>query len=56
MKLIEKLGNERKRWGNSILKYESDIRNLLGDVMLSAGVLTYLGNFSGPYRKMLLNS
>ncbi|CAG9329916.1 unnamed protein product [Blepharisma stoltei] len=54
VKLIEKLGGERKRWSQRITELTENMKNLLGDIVLSAGVVSYLGNFIGSYRDQIV--
>lgn len=54
VRLIEKLSGERERWGFNITKLSKDMANLLGDILLSAGVVSYMGNFTGNFRDMIV--
>ncbi|OAF65946.1 hypothetical protein A3Q56_06301 [Intoshia linei] len=53
-KLINGLADERIRWNESVVRLENKLKNILGDIILSAGFITYLGPFTGEYRKMIL--
>ena len=44
-------GGERVRWGEISEALGPKYNNLLGDVLLSSGVIAYLGPFTIPYRK-----
>jgi dynein heavy chain len=44
--LIEKLANEEVNWEISLKQNRADKINLVGDVMISSGVIAYLGVFS----------
>ena len=44
------LGGERVRWGEISESLGPKYNNLLGDVLLSSGVIAYLGPFTIPYR------
>jgi dynein heavy chain len=55
-KLIEKLKGEKERWAGSVEKMQKDLSNLVGDIILSAGMMTYFGNFTGGFRERLLQS
>lgn len=50
--LIGGLGDERERWQNSADRLSSDLKNLVGNVMLSSGCLAYLGPFTSQFRKV----
>ena len=50
-KLMGGLGGERVRWGEISQALGPKYNNLLGDCLLSSGVIAYLGPFTIPYRK-----
>ncbi|GBF98747.1 dynein heavy chain axonemal [Raphidocelis subcapitata] len=52
-KLIGGLGGERSRWQATVLKLQSDLSNLVGDITLSAGAIAYAGPFVPSYRAAL---
>ena len=54
VKLIEKLAGEKERWGKIVVKMKEDMKNLLGDMILAAGMMAYMGNFIGGYREKIL--
>jgi dynein heavy chain len=54
VRLIEKLSGEETRWRDQVQKLGQDMKNLLGDVILSAGVVSYLGTFMGSYRDKII--
>ena len=49
--LMGGLGGERVRWGEISTSLGPKYNNLLGDVLLSSGVIAYLGPFTIPYRR-----
>jgi dynein heavy chain len=49
-KLITSLGSEKGRWTASAQKLGEDYVNLTGDVIVSSGVLAYLGAFTPSFR------
>eukprot|EP01062_Namystynia_karyoxenos_P078372 TRINITY_DN805_c2_g1_i1.p1 TRINITY_DN805_c2_g1~~TRINITY_DN805_c2_g1_i1.p1 ORF type:complete len:1720 (+),score=831.64 TRINITY_DN805_c2_g1_i1:2-5161(+) len=51
--LVSGLGSERDRWTASIARYELGIENLIGDVLLASGILSYIGPFPGEFRETL---
>ncbi|KNE55583.1 hypothetical protein AMAG_01474 [Allomyces macrogynus ATCC 38327] len=48
--LIGGLGGEKQRWSEMAFQLAQTYRNLTGDVLLSSGVIAYLGAFTMPYR------
>lgn len=44
--LIDKLANEEVNWEISLKQNRADKLNLVGDIMISSGVIAYLGVFS----------
>ena len=51
-KLIGGLGGEKDRWTEAALTMQRIYDNLLGDVLISAGVVAYLGPFTGHFRDL----
>jgi dynein heavy chain len=49
-KLISGLGGEKTRWTQAALDLQVVYDNLLGDVLISAGVIGYLGPFTAAFR------
>lgn len=54
VKLMAQLSDEKKAWEQKVENYSSDLENLLGDVLLSAGVVTYFGPFILNYREIAI--
>ncbi|KAM6256904.1 dynein axonemal heavy chain 12 [Porphyrio hochstetteri] len=50
-KLIGGLGGERSRWNNAANDLQDIYDNLTGDVLISAGVIAYLGVFTAGFRQ-----
>eukprot|EP00118_Oscarella_pearsei_P018868 m.196512 g.196512 ORF g.196512 m.196512 type:complete len:4008 (+) comp39530_c1_seq1:67-12090(+) len=50
-KLIGGLGGERDRWSQAAKDLTILYRNLTGDVLISAGVVAYLGAFTSSFRQ-----
>jgi len=44
--LIGGLADEKDRWLESVEELEKVLSNILGDVLLSAGCVAYLGSFT----------
>lgn len=49
-KLISGLGGEKERWGEAAASLHAWHNNLLGDMLLSAAVITYFGPFTTRFR------
>ncbi|XP_032050232.1 dynein heavy chain 12, axonemal [Aythya fuligula] len=50
-KLIGGLGGEKSRWNNAANDLQDVYDNLTGDVLISAGVIAYLGAFTAGFRQ-----
>jgi dynein heavy chain len=50
-KLIGGLGGERTRWTDTCASLAIDFDNLVGDVLVSAGFVAYLGPFTPVFRQ-----
>ncbi|XP_043569115.1 dynein axonemal heavy chain 3-like [Chiloscyllium plagiosum] len=53
-KLINGLGGERERWTSISEHLEATYQNIIGDVLLSASVVAYLGPFTPEFRQNVL--
>ena len=49
-KLIGGLGGEKDRWTLAAESLQKAYDNLIGDVMISSGVIAYLGAFTSAFR------
>jgi len=49
--LIEKLGDEEVNWESSLVQNKLFRENLVGDIIISSGVIAYLGVFLTEYRQ-----
>ncbi|XP_030613861.1 dynein heavy chain 7, axonemal isoform X2 [Archocentrus centrarchus] len=49
--LIGGLGGEKTRWSEMALKLGNLYNNLTGDILISAGIVAYLGAFTSSYRQ-----
>lgn len=49
-KLIGGLGGEKVRWTEAAARLQSIYDNLSGDVLISSGVMAYLGPFTMAFR------
>ena len=50
MKLIGGLGGEESRWEKTVISLKQDYGNLIGDVVVSAGQISYSGAFPADFR------
>ncbi|KAJ1569497.1 Dynein heavy chain 1, axonemal [Cladochytrium tenue] len=53
-KLISGLSGEKQRWALTVDQLDTKINNIIGDILLSAGVIAYSGAFTAEYRQALL--
>lgn len=53
--LINGLSGEKHRWSQTALELQSTLDNAIGDVLLSAGVVAYLGAFTVDFRNVSTN-
>ena len=51
--LIENLGGEKGRWGSLADELKIFFVKLTGDVLISAGLIGYLGAFTAKYRELV---
>jgi dynein heavy chain len=54
-RLMGGLGGERIRWQQAVKQLASSYTNVTGDVMLSAGIIAYLGAFTTKYRESCIS-
>ncbi|NXY69389.1 DYH7 protein, partial [Glareola pratincola] len=50
--LIGGLGGEKTRWQETALELGKQYINLTGDILISSGIVAYLGAFTSSYRQM----
>lgn len=55
-RLIGGLGGEEARWKETVAQLALDYSNLTGDVLVSAGTISYLGAFTAEFREQLVAS
>ena len=51
-KLISGLGGEKERWTQNVRDLSETYDNIVGDVLLSASMVAYLGPFIMDYRQV----
>ncbi|KAH9113497.1 hypothetical protein AeMF1_012304 [Aphanomyces euteiches] len=56
LKLISLLGGEEARWVITIKQLMEDLKNLVGDVVISSGTISYLGCFTSEFRDICIAS
>ncbi|XP_036144833.1 dynein heavy chain 3, axonemal isoform X1 [Monomorium pharaonis] len=54
-KLLGGLSGEKNRWSETADKLGASLGNIIGDVLLSSGVVAYLGAFTVEYRNKLID-
>ncbi|XP_055373574.1 dynein axonemal heavy chain 3 [Condylostylus longicornis] len=54
-KLLGGLGGEKTRWSESANRLHKSLHNVVGDVLLAAGCIAYLGFFPTEYRANIIN-
>lgn len=50
------MSSEKGRWKENILNLENMIKNVVGDILLSASFISYAGPFSKHYREILVKN
>jgi dynein heavy chain, axonemal len=53
-KLVVGLADEAQRWRETVKVLEVDLVNLVGNILLAAGYISYVGPFTAQYRASLL--
>ncbi|XP_065194434.1 dynein axonemal heavy chain 1-like [Sycon ciliatum] len=53
-KLIGGLADEKDRWADSVENLNAMLINIVGDVLVAAGAVAYLGPFTGEYRAAMV--
>ena len=54
--LIDGLGGEQVRWTQNVAQLTDDYENVTGNVLMSAGLIAYLGAFTAAYRDGIIKS
>lgn len=53
-KLIKGLAGEKIAWGQKVVDWGEESKGVLGDCVLCAGIIAYLGAFPISYREMTI--
>jgi dynein heavy chain len=53
LKLIDNLGGEKDRWADLAAELKQHYEHLSGNVLISAGMIAYLGAFTSAYRSKI---
>lgn len=53
-RLTTALASEQIRWGETVLKFDEELKNLVGDVFVAAACIAYFGAFTSDYRNVLV--
>jgi dynein heavy chain len=48
--LLDGLGGEKDRWEVNVIDLAELYEDLIGDILVSAGIISYLGAFTQSYR------
>lgn len=50
--ILDGLGGEKQRWSDGATMLAAKLYNMFGDILISAGVVAYLGPFTVDYRQV----
>lgn len=53
-KLVVGLADEAHRWTDTVKVLEVDLTNLVGNIILAAGYISYVAPFTAKYRNNML--
>ena len=48
--MLSGLGGEQKRWEEATVDLGKLYKNLVGDILIASGIISYLGAFTGSFR------
>jgi len=52
-RLVNGLSEENARWKNNVIEFKSERVSMVGDALVSAAFVSYIGPFSFTFRKVL---
>lgn len=52
---MQGLASESERWKVKVKDLEGDLVNLVGNVILAAGYISYVGPFTSKFRQIMMN-
>jgi len=55
-RLVNALGSEKERWGNSITSLEEQMALVAGDVLIAASFVSYAGPFNKKFRVKMIDN
>jgi dynein heavy chain len=55
-KLLGGLGGEKSRWNAAVTTLDADFVNITGNILISSGVIAYLGAFYSSYREQAIQA
>ena len=53
-KLVSGLADESKRWTKTVETLRTDLRDILGNIIVAAAIIAYLGPFTSEYRNEMI--
>jgi len=54
--IIKGLGGEKINWGKKAKEFRESLKSITGDIILSSGIIAYLGAFMMGYRDQSLKA
>lgn len=52
--MVDSLGDEKISWQKQVVIQKARLKQVVGDMLLCVGYMTYMGIFSGKYRRQTL--
>ena len=53
-RLTSALASEQTRWQESVVRFDEELKNIIGDVFVGAACVAYFGAFTSHYRQILV--
>ena len=54
--LLKSLENEKKEWFKKKEELKDNVKNIIGDILISSGIIAYLGAFTKSYREEIIET